>query len=261
VAAVRDETKYASLIEFGEALSAIRARVRRHLALPGLPREKVLATVVRLLDTTLARVGNPEYARDNQSFGLTTLRDRHVDVGREEVLFEFIGKGGKKHRLSVEDPRLAAIVRACRDLPGYDLFQYVADDGTPVAVGSADVNAYLREIAANDVTAKHFRTWGGTVLATQVLRRREPPRSERAAKREVAAAIKEVAAELRNTPAVCRKCYVHPDVIEAYTEGVLFEQLKRSRAAWASRLRELRREEIEVLSLLRRRASARSRAA
>src|SRR5207248_1022266 len=205
--AVRDETKYQRLLAFARALPRIRARVDADLARRGLPRAKVLATVVRLLETTLIRVGNEEYARANNSFGLTTLRGRHVDVDGPEVRFEFRGKGGKPHAVGVRDPRVARIVRRLHELPGQELFQYVDADGARRTLDSADVNAYLREIGADDFTAKDFRTWAGTVLAALALAEVRRFRTVREARRNVGRAIERVAARLGNTPAICRKGY------------------------------------------------------
>jgi DNA topoisomerase I len=225
--AARDETKYARLIAFGLALPAIRERVRHDLALPGLPREKVLAAVVDLLDRTSIRVGNEEYARENRSYGLTTLRDQHVRVEGNEIRFRFRGKSGKEHRIALRDRRLATIVRRCRDLPGYELFQYLDDDGNEHAVDAGDVNDYLRELAGDGFTAKDFRTWNGTVAAALALQELPGFDSEAQAKSNIVRAIEQVAARLGNTPAVCRKCYVHPAVIDAYRDGELAEALRR----------------------------------
>ena len=222
---VRDETKYDRVIAFGEALPRIRARTERDLARPGLPREKVLATVVQLLARTLIRVGNGEYARANRSFGLTTLRDRHVDVNGSHVRFEFRGKSGKSHAVGIRSRRLAAVVRRCRDLPGYELFQYVDADGQRQVVDSADVNAYLREAAGDEFTAKDFRTWSGTLLAARALLALAPPESAAQAKRNMAQAIEAVAGVLGNTASICRKSYVHPAVLDAYGDGSLVESL------------------------------------
>ncbi|MCU1280219.1 MAG: topoisomerase, partial [bacterium] len=217
----RDETKYDKMLLFGLALQGIRARVEKDLKRPGLPREKVLATVVRLLETTLIRVGNEEYARANRSFGLTTLRNRHVDVDGAELRFEFRGKSGIKHTVAVQDRRLARVVRRCQDLPGHELFQYVDDDGQRRPIDSQDVNDYLKSITGQDITAKDFRTWNGTVLAAEALRAatRSGPRGRSA--RVVTRCIDTVAQRLGNTKTVCRKCYVHPAVIDAYLDGTL----------------------------------------
>jgi DNA topoisomerase-1 len=245
----RDETKYGRMMAFAAALPRIRAAVERHLELPGLPREKVLAAVVRLLETTLLRVGNDEYARANRSYGLTTLEDRHADVHGSRVRFRFRGKSGVRHDVTITDRRMARIVKRCQHLPGQELFQSVDEEGGIHDVGSADVNAYLREIAGDEFSAKDFRTWAGTVLAALALREFEAFDSEAQAKKNVAAAIRHVAARLGNTPAVCRKCYVHPEVIGAYLDGATSE------AAGAARRRphDLPPEEAAVLALLRRR--------
>jgi DNA topoisomerase I len=216
----RDATKYARLLRFARRLPRIRRHVSHDLARPGLPREKVLASVARLLETSLIRVGNAEYAVQNGSFGLTTLRSRHVRVAGGSLRFEFRGKGGKHHVVDVADRRLARVVRQCQELPGHELFQYVDDLGERRTIGSGDVNAYLRAIAGEDFTAKDFRTWAGTVLAARALRT-DGFRSASEAKRKVTNAIRRVAARLGNTAAVCRRCYVHPAVIDAYLAGRL----------------------------------------
>jgi DNA topoisomerase-1 len=255
--AVRDETKYHRMIEFGESLPAIRERVDADLASPGLPREKVLAAVVRLLELTYIRVGNEEYARLNRSFGLTTLRDRHVAIEGNRVHFRFRGKSGKVHETGIRDRRLARVIRACQDVPGQELFQYVDNDGERQAIDSSDVNDYLRAISGREITAKDFRTWAGTVLAFRALCALDPAASDTDAKRNLVAAIKDVAGRLGNTPAVCRKSYVHPGVVEAYLEGGLGPDLVAS----AERAGEARpgtdpQEEAAVLELLRRRLLA-----
>jgi DNA topoisomerase-1 len=218
---VRDETKFGRLVAFAESLPALRRRVESDLALPGLPREKVVAAVVRLLEATLLRVGNEEYARDNNSFGLTTLRDRHAAVNGASVRFCFRGKGGKEVEVDVEDRRLARVVKRCRDLPGQELFQYVDGDGRRQSVGSGDVNAYLREVTGEEFSAKDFRTWGGTVLALGALCELGASRDAREASRNVLQAVKAVAGQLGNRPAICRRYYIHPEVLEAYVGGVL----------------------------------------
>lgn len=217
---VRDETKYNRMLRFGALLPRVRREVDAHLALPGLPREKVLATVVRLLEATLIRVGNDEYARENHSFGLTTLQNRHVQIHGATVLFSFRGKSGVRHTIPLKDRRLAAIIARCRDLPGYELFQYVDEGGAAQRVDSADVNDYLRRVSGEAFTAKDFRTLAGTVLAALALREREAE-GEAERKRHVVQAIEAVARRLGNTPAVCRKCYVHPEVVRAYLDGAL----------------------------------------
>jgi DNA topoisomerase-1 len=218
---VRDEAKYGRMASFGTALPAIRRAVDEALRLPGLPREKALATVVYLLEATLMRIGNEEYARENKSFGLTTLRNRHVRIAGSAVEFRFRGKSGVNHAVRISDRRLARIIQRMRDLPGQDLFQYVDEDGSTHAVGSADVNEYLREISGEEYTAKDFRTWAGTVLAALALREVAEFASEAEAKRNVVRAIESVAERLGNTPAVCRKCYVHPGVLDAYMGGTV----------------------------------------
>ncbi len=238
---VRDETKYGRLAAFGTALPRIRRRVARDLARPGLPREKVLAVLVRLLEATYVRVGNEEYARANESFGLTTLREHQVRVDGSRLSFRFRGKSGVPHELELTDRRLARIVRRMQDLPGEALFRYVDEAGESRAVESADVNAYLKEAAGDEFTSKHFRTWSGTLLCARALHRLHPPASAAEAKRNIAEAVALTARELRNTAAVCRKCYIHPAVLEAYADGSL-------RRAWRGRA-----EEKALISLLRRR--------
>ncbi len=219
--AVRDEDKFHRLLEFGRALPRIRRRIRRDLAKHALPREKVLATVVRLLEETLIRVGNEEYARANHSYGLTTLRDQHVRVKGGRIRFHFRGKSGKVHEMEVADPRLAHIVKRCQDLPGQELFQFVDAEGRRHTISSHDVNAYLREIAGAEFTAKDFRTWAGTVAAACLLRAAAPCLTQRATREQVSQCMKSVAERLGNTPAVCRKSYVHPAVLDAFSRGEL----------------------------------------
>ncbi len=251
---VRDETKYGRMMAFGRSLPRIRARVEADLNRPGLPREKVLATVVRLLETTLIRVGNEEYARANRSFGLTTMLDRHVAVSKKAVRFGFRGKSGVEHTIDLNDPRLARVVKRCRDLPGHELFQYLDHDGDHRAVDSADVNAYLREVAGDEFTAKDFRTWAGTVLAALALREFEAFDSQTQAKKNVVRAIEHVSGRLGNTPTVCRKCYVHPEIINAYLDGSMLDTLKQIAEQEISQtLSELPPEEAAVLTLLQQR--------
>jgi DNA topoisomerase-1 len=239
---VRDETKYGRVIAFARALPRIRRRVDQDLALPGLPREKVLATVVRLLETTFIRVGNEEYARQNASFGLTTLRDRQVRVRGSKLKFRFRGKSGVEHAIELSDRRLAAVVRRMQDLPGEELFQYQDEKGELRIVESHDVNEYLREIAGDEFTSKDFRTWAGTVLTTRLLQSAGGAGSATEAKRNIARAIEEAARQLGNTSAVCRKCYVHPAVLEYYFDGTLAESLRgRSGEAAVIALLEQRR--------------------
>jgi DNA topoisomerase-1 len=248
---VRDETKYERMKIFGEALPVIRERVERDLALPDLPREKVLATIVRLLETTFIRVGNQEYARENHSYGLTTMRNKHVDVEGSKVRFNFQGKSGVRHTIDLNDRRLARIVKRCLDLPGYELFQYIEADGSRRTVDAADVNDYLREITSQQFTAKDFRTWAGTVLACAMLREFESFASETEAKKNVVRAIASVAERLGNTPSVCKKCYVHPAVIACYLGGEMstaFE--KRIEQQAANSHHALREEELDLIHLL-----------
>ncbi|AWN34643.1 DNA topoisomerase IB [Methylobacterium radiodurans] len=252
--AARESTKFSRIMAFAEALPGIRQRVDADMRRTGLPREKVLATVVHLLETTLIRVGNDDYARTNKSYGLTTLRDPHVKVAGAEMTFRFKGKSGKTWDLSVRDRRVARIVKACQDLPGQELFQYLDDDGARRDVTSQDVNAYLREITGQDFTAKDFRTWAGTVLAALALREFEAFDSQAKAKTNVRAAIEGVAARLGNTPTICRKCYIHPQVLDCYLEGGLLLQVKEAvETELAEDLAALRPEEAAVLTLLRQR--------
>jgi DNA topoisomerase-1 len=218
---LRDSTKYEHVITFARALPRIRRRVKRDLSRRAMSREKILATVVRLLEITLIRVGNEEYARTNQSFGLSTLRDRHVVVRGESIQFRFRGKAGKRHSIRVSDRKLARVIQRLQDLPGQRLFQYVGEDGTIRDVESGDVNAYIREISGADFTAKDFRTWAGTMLAAASLLEMEKFESEAQAKGNILAAIERTAAQLGNTAAICRKCYIHPRIFDAYLDGTL----------------------------------------
>jgi DNA topoisomerase I len=251
---VRDETKYHRMLEFGNALPRIRRRLTRDLRRRGLPREKVLAAVVRLLDTTLIRVGNDEYARDNRSFGLTTVRDRHVAVSGDTIRFRFRGKSGKQADVELDDARVARVVRRCQELPGQQLFQYLNEDGQIEDVTSADVNDYLQAIAGGDFTAKDFRTWAGTVLAAWALHDLDVNGSDEKPDSQIVRAVESVAADLGNTPAVCRRCYVHPEVFDAHLDGTLAGLLERQAAhRLANSRRGLTRHEAAVLALLERR--------
>lgn len=255
--AVRDESKYDRLLAFGAVLPRIREHVDADLARPGLPREKVLAAVVRLLELTFMRIGNEEYARVNRSFGLTTLRNRHVAVDGTRVQFRFRGKSGKLHESGIRDRRLATVIRRCQDLPGQALFGYADADGEQQAIESSDVNDYLREISGEDITAKDFRTWAGTVLAFRALCSLDPAASETETKRNLVGAIKSVASSLGNTPAVCRRSYVHPGVVDAYLEGSLGSDLLASvETTGAPSPGPDPAEEAAVLELLRRRLLA-----
>ncbi|WP_426396251.1 DNA topoisomerase IB [Ralstonia sp. R-29] len=245
--AFRDADKYSRLLAFGAVLPRVREAITAQLAAPGLSRKKMLATVIYLLDVTLVRVGNAAYARENRSYGLTTLRNRHVEVRGNTVRFHFRGKSGVEHDVSVSDPRLARIIRRCVDLPGQELFQYIDEAGERRAVDSADVNAYLQTITGADFTAKDYRTWAGSVLALDLLRGRTSS-SATDARRQVVEAIAAVAQRLGNTPAVCRKCYVHPAVIDAFLAGEL-TALPPARAR-----KGLRREEAALLRFLERAA-------
>ena len=249
--ACRGETKFDRMSAFAAALPAIRNRTAADLARPGLPREKVLATVVQLLEKSLIRVGNEEYARQNHSFGLTTLQDKHVDVRGANLRFEFRGKSGVKHRVDINDRRLARIVKQCRDLPGQDLFQYLDDEGRRTDVTSGDVNAYLKSITGENFTAKDFRTWAATVLCATALDELEAVESQAKAKKNVLHAIEAVAGVLGNTRAVCRRSYIHPAVTDAYMDGTtlatLRQAVRRRRTAGRNALRP---EETAVLQLL-----------
>ena len=248
---VRESTKYGHMLEFAASLPAIRKTIETHMALRGLPREKVLATIVHLLETTLIRVGNSDYAKQNRSYGLTTLRDPHVKVNGGELRFQFKGKSNKTWQLSVRNRRVAKIVKACQDLPGQDLFQYLDENGQQQAVTSSDINAYLKEITGREITAKDFRTWAGTVLAAIALSEFESFDSEAKAKRNVREAIERVAARLGNTPTICRKCYVHPELLTCYLDGgVLAEVREAAQAELVDDLSGLRPEEAAVLTLL-----------
>jgi DNA topoisomerase-1 len=247
---VRDETKYGRLLAFGRALPVIRRRTEADLRRAGLPRAKVIAAVVRLLEKTLIRVGNDEYARTNHSFGLTTMRDGHVKVSGSRVRFIFRGKSGIDHELQLDDRRLARIVRQCRDLPGQELFQYLDETGSIVDLGSSDVNTYLHDVAGEPFTSKDFRTWAGTVLACELLRKLDAAPSDTQAKKNIVRAVEEVARQLGNTKAVCRKSYIHPAVIEAYMAGSMGKALS-ARAAHA--MGRMTSTEAAVLGLLQRR--------
>ncbi len=257
----RDETKYERMAHFAEALPLIRQRVDHDLALPGLPREKVLATIVRLMEETHIRVGNEEYARENKSYGLTTMRNKHVEVHGSHVTFSFQGKSRVHHTIDLQDRKLARIIHRCEELPGYELFQYLGPDGDRHSIDSADVNDYLREITHQHFTAKDFRTWAGSVLAATLLSEFEPFATAAEAKKNVVEAVKRVAERLGNTPSVCRKCYIHPAVLESYLNALPTEvkrdkveiarqQLDREIEQHTSALRE---EERTLLSLIEQR--------
>jgi DNA topoisomerase-1 len=252
----RDSSKYGKMIEFGNALPRIRRRVATDLRLPGLKRNKVLATIVKLLETTLIRVGNEEYAKSNKSFGLTTIRNRHVEVKGSKIHFNFRGKSGVEHAIDLQDKRLAKVIRSCQELPEQELFEYVDEEGGRHPISSSDVNQYLKEISGKDFTAKDFRTWAGTVMAASALQAFEACTSESQAKRNVVAAIESVAKKLGNTKAVCRKCYVHPAVLEAYVDGTLADALRQAIGKKLVRL--LHPDEAAVMRFLKSRAGDRT---
>ena len=248
---LREGTKFEHIIGFGSALPRIRQMVKRHMALRGLPREKVLATVVRLLEAMLIRVGNDDYAQQNKSYGLTTLKNRHVAVEGSDIRFKFKGKSGKEWSRAINNRRIAKIVRQCQELPGQELLQYIGEDGNTHDVTSGDVNAYLREITGKDITAKDFRTWAGTVLAAIALQKFDIFGCEAQAKRNLRAAIEVVASRLGNTAMVCRKCYVHPEIVSAYLDGNLIRAMqcaveKEPRDSFS----DLRSEEAAVMAVL-----------
>ena len=249
----RDESKYGRTLRFGRALARIRRATDRDLNRPGLTRRKVLAAVVRLLETTLIRVGNAEYARDNHSFGLTTLRDRHAQVEGGTLRFRFRGKSGITHSVAIDDRRLARVVKRCQELPGQELLQYLDDEGQVRDITSSDVNDYLREITGEDFTAKDFRTWAGTVLAVIALQEFTAFDTKVEAKKNLVRAIESVARRLGNTPSVCRKCYIHPGVLDAYLDGTMLESLRQRAAAEMADVHGLSPEESAVLALLQRR--------
>ena len=253
---VRDANKYGHMLRFVKALPKIRRRVQRDLRKKGMPREKVLAAVVKLLETTLIRVGNEEYAHENNSYGLTTIHNNHAKVHGSTIQFRFRGKSGVKHAIDLTEPRLAKIVRKCQDLPGEELFAYEDEDGAAHDIKSEDVNEYLKEITGQDFTAKDFRTWAGTVLAAQALQEFERVDSQAARKKNVVRAVESVAKRLGNTKAVCRKCYIHPQIIESYMDGSLIEHLHTEAEKLLKPLHHLHPEEAAVLVLLTRRLAA-----
>ncbi len=254
----RNENKFERMISFAHALPQIRRRVQRDLRKRGMPREKVLATVARLLELTLIRVGNDEYARENNSYGLTTMRNRHVRVAGGKIQFTFRGKSGKRHEISVHDKRLAKIVRRCQDMPGQELFEYEESDGTVRNVNSEDVNSYLRDIAGANYTAKDFRTWAGTTLAAIALKEFEGVTSGALARKNIVTAIEAVARMLGNTPAVCRKCYIHPEILNSYLAGQTIATIQQRLSSNINRSQSrLKPEEAAVIVLLKRRLNRR----
>jgi DNA topoisomerase-1 len=248
----RDESKFHRILSFARMLPKIRRKVGRGLSLQGMPREKVLATVVKLLESSLIRVGNEEYARDNKSYGLTTMKNRHARISRGQIRFTFRGKSGKYHEVRVRNRRLAAIVKRCQDLPGQELFVYQDENGEPHSLTSQDVNDYLHSIAGDEFTAKDFRTWAGTVLAATALREFKKVTRKNEAKRNIVTAIEAVARMLGNTPAVCRKCYIHPQILDLYLGGDTIETVQNRMSAKIDRqLSRLKPEEAAVLVLLK----------
>jgi DNA topoisomerase-1 len=259
---IRDEAKYGKLLVFAKALPLIRARVCDDLKRRGLPRERVLAAIVQLMGLTLFRVGNAEYAKTNKSFGLTTLRDRHVAIEGDHIHISFRGKSGKQHETDINDRRLSRIIKNCRDLPGYELFQYVDEYGERRTVDSADVNAYLREITGEDITAKDFRTWAATHLAAEALREYEHFDSATRRKKAIVDAVKKVASHLGNTPAICRRSYIHPAVLEAYIDGTLIGGLANETERYLEEsIHGMTPEEAAVTAFLRLRLGELARAA
>ncbi|MGA7240969.1 MAG: DNA topoisomerase IB [Bryobacteraceae bacterium] len=247
----RDEAKFSRMIAFGTVLALMRRRIDRDLRRHGLPREKVLAAVVKLLETTYIRVGNDEYARDNESFGLTTMKNRHVHIAGAQLHFQFRGKSGQNHLVALTDRRLARIVKQCRDLPGYELFQYVDANGATHRIDSGTVNQYIRRLTGHDFTAKDFRTWAGTLLAARELDAAGPSTSATESKRAIVSAVKTVARQLGNRPATCRKYYVHPAILDAYADGSLFETMAQGREQQSAyEGRGLRAEEYSVMVII-----------
>ena len=251
----KDTVKYHHVIAFGEALPNIRAVTNKHMAQKGLTREKVLATVVSLLEKTMIRVGNDEYAKTNQSYGLTTLQEKHVNVTGDSIRFKFKGKSGKEWNLKVTDRRIAKVVRACEEIDGQELFKYTDEEGEIHTISSSDVNGYLQNITGENFTAKDFRTWSGTVIASMALQEYETFDSQAQAKKNVVAAIEHVSQQLGNTPAVCRKCYVHPAILDAYLDGSFIAQISKEIDKTLQKRYDqgLKEEEIRVLQFLRRR--------
>jgi DNA topoisomerase I len=254
---LRDQNKYEHIMQFAAALPELRSRITSDMKLDGLPREKVLATIVSLLEKTLIRVGNAEYAAKNKSYGLTTMRRKHVAIGRGVLRFEFTGKSGKQWKLQVEDKRITGIVKRCAEIPGHELFKYLDDAGEPRTVDSGDVNEYIKAITQQDFSAKDFRTWAGTVLAALALAEFKKYDSQAEAKRNVVAAIETVAKQLGNTPAICRKCYVHPEILSAYMSGDLAKMIDGKIAQkFKQQYSKLSADEIMVLAFLRKRLEA-----
>ena len=255
--AMRDSNKFEHILSFGENLSAIRKKIDSDLRHQGLPKEKVLAAVVKLLEVTLIRVGNEQYAKDNQSYGLTTLKNKHVDVHGSKITFQFKGKSNKQWNLSVNDRRIAAVTKRCEEIPGHELFKWVDDNGVQHDITSTDVNNYLKEISDKEFSAKDFRTWAGTVLAAMALNEFEKFGSLNEGKKNVVKAIEKVAKQLGNTPAICRKCYIHPEIVNAYMDqelvNVIEEKIDKK---LAKEFDSLKAEEIIVLTFLKKRLAS-----
>lgn len=240
---IRDENKYSRMIEFGLALPKVRKQLEVQLAAPGMGRDKVMATVIALLDATLIRIGNSQYARDNRSYGLTTFRNKHVEIKGSAILFQFRGKSGVEHQVSLKDRRLARIIKRCMELPGQNLFQYLDDNSERHTVSSSDINAYLNSLTGADFTAKDYRTWAGSALALSILRKLQWE-AEADAKNHIVEMVKEVARQLGNTPAVCRRCYIHPAVLEGFLLGELARLPRTRQRKW------LRLEEVALATFL-----------
>ena len=258
---VRDEAKYDKVLQFAAALPKLRRTVAKHIELPGLPREKVMAAIVRLLERTLIRIGNDTYAQENGSYGLTTIRNKHAKVNGKTIHFNFVGKSGVPHQIDVDAPKVARIIRKCQELPEQELFEYIDDDGQRRDVKSDDVNAYLKEVTGQDFTAKDFRTWAGTVLAAEALQEFEKFDSQAQAKKNVVKAIERVAQRLGNTKAVCRKCYVHPTILNSYMDGNLIEQLKGRAEKELKHAGRLPPQEAAVVALLQQNLKSQAKSA
>lgn len=251
---LRDQTKYERILQFAAKLPRLRRRISKDIKRKALPRQKVLATIASLLDKTLIRVGNHEYAATNKSFGLTTLRRKHAAIKNGALRLEFTGKSGKRWNLQVDDKRIIGVVKRCAEIPGHDLFKYIDDGGSVCTISSGDVNEYIKAAMDDDFTAKDFRTWAGTVLAAAALVKCDPESTAAQTKRNVSAAIEMVARRLRNTPAICRKCYVHPEILGAYMSGDLVRMFDRQPSArFKRRYAKLNASEIRVLALLEKR--------
>ncbi len=246
--AFQQENKFSRMSDFGKTLPKIRNKIREDMYQPSLSRERVLATVVWLLEHTFIRIGNPEYARENDSFGLTTLRERHVEVSGEEIKFEFVGKSGVRHSLNVQHPRVAKTIKRCLELPGYEIFRYLDDDGEKKTIDSEDVNNYLKEVTGEDITAKDYRTWGGTLLSAVYLKDLGPFKDEKQSEKNIAEAIKKVSKDLGNKPSTCRNYYVHPAVLETYRRGILIPHFEK--AAISERPPGITKEEFAVITLI-----------